>query len=95
MLAKFDFLLWEIEQKMRRFDNGPCIDHTWAIDPIKYYVNTGRAPTEFLVKLISVNERQKTTIAKRLLKAYRNHGDYNTSINTVCDYIGFQREQMC
>lgn len=91
MLNKFDFICWEIEQKMRKFDYAPSIEHNWAIYPLRWYVSTGRAPTDFIIRFNQITERQKTTIAKRLLKAYRESGTHDAGINTVCQYIGFER----
>lgn len=92
MYNKFDFICWEIERKMRQQDGGPNIEHSWALYPVQWYVATGRAPTDFLIMFNNMTERQKSTVARRLLKTYRKgKRTYDDSINTVCDYLGFVR----
>lgn len=39
-----------------------------VIYPLLWYVNTGRASTDFLRHLVSCSKRQITTIANRLIK---------------------------
>lgn len=58
------------------------------ISPLVYYIETGRAPTEFLKIIVNLSERQKSTIANRLIK---NHGNDEAAINSICKYMGFKR----
>jgi hypothetical protein len=58
------------------------------ISPLVYYISTGRASTEFLRILINLTERQKSTIANRLVK---NYGNDKEAIDSICQYIGYER----
>lgn len=58
--------------------------------PLEYYINTGRAPTEFLRLLINLNERQINVVANRLIKY---SGNADRAINEICVYIGFTRNK--
>ena len=58
------------------------------ISPRIYYINTGRASTEFLRILINLTERQKSTIANRLVK---NYGNDKAAIDSICQYVGYGR----
>lgn len=58
------------------------------ISPLIYYINTGRASTEFLRILINLTERQKSTIANRLVK---NYGNDKAAIDSICQYVGYER----
>lgn len=59
-----------------------------ALDPLIWYINTGRAPTDFLKKLITCSPHQIASIAQRLMK---NKYVYDDAINSVCACIGFRR----
>ena len=58
------------------------------IAPLIYYINTGRASTDFLRILVNLTERQKSTIANKLIKNYNNT---ENAINSICKYVGFKR----
>lgn len=58
------------------------------ISPLVYYINTGRASTEFLRMFVNLSERQKNTIANRLVK---NYGNDKLAIDSICKYIGYER----
>lgn len=58
------------------------------ISPLVYYISTGRASTEFLKILINLTERQKGTIANKLVK---NYGNDKAAIDCICQYIGYER----
>lgn len=60
------------------------------ISPLIYYINTGRAPTDFLKLFINTGERQKATIANRLIKY---SGNYEKAIDNICAYLGFIRNK--
>lgn len=81
-----DDMIYSIKSKM-------CRNHTIAesekyISPLVYYISTGRASTEFLRILINLTERQKSTIANRLVK---NYGNDKEAIESICQYIGYER----
>ena len=56
-----------------------------AIAPLAWYIGTDRAPLDFLRALCNTQDRQVTTIAKRLLK--HAGGDYSDVIESIRDYI--------
>lgn len=58
------------------------------ISPLVYYISTGRASTDFLKILINLTERQKRTVANRLVK---NYGNDKAAIDSICQYIGYER----
>lgn len=81
-----DDMLYSIKSKM-------CRNHTIAeseryISPLVYYISTGRASTDFLKILINLTERQKSTIANRLVK---NYGNDKMAIDSICQYVGYER----
>lgn len=82
-----DNTIIDIEKKMWK----KCsINTSFAcIAPLTWYIDTGRATTDFLKILINTDERQKSTIANRLIKA--RCGDYNKIINDICNYLGYER----
>ena len=59
------------------------------ISPLVYYINTGRASTEFLKIFINLTERQKSVIANKLVKYY---GNDKTTIDRICQYIKYDRQ---
>ena len=83
-----DMVLFDIHCKL--FSRlGSTLDADRAIAPLEWYVRTGRAPGAFVRILNGCTCRQKTTIANRLIKFIG--GDYQDAINSVCQYIGFDR----
>lgn len=83
-----DMVLWNIHSKIYS-KLGSTHDADRVIAPLEWYIRTGRAPTAFERALINCTSRQQTTIANRLIKC--NGGDYQDAINSVCQYIGFDR----
>ena len=59
------------------------------MDPLDYYIRTGRASAAFEKLIIGATKRQKSTIARRLEKHYL--GSYDDAINSICQYLGYQR----
>lgn len=83
-----DMVLWNIHSKIYS-KLGSTIETDNAIAPLEWYIRTGRAPYEFERLLIGCTSRQQTTIANRLIKCGGH--DYEEAINSVCQYIGFDR----
>lgn len=65
---------------------GDTREAEMAIDPLKWYVATGRAPLEFETRLTGCSKRQLATIANRLIRQSR--GRYDTIINGISAYLG-------
>lgn len=61
-----------------------------AMEPLVWYISTGRAPLDFEKLIKSSTSRQFTTIANRLIKY--SYGDFQEAINSICQYIGFRRD---
>lgn len=81
-----DNAIYEIKSKMHKKHS---IDESEKfISPLNYYINTGRASTDFLRILVNLTERQKTTVANKLVK---NYGNTENAIDSVCQYVGFTR----
>lgn len=70
--------------KKRLFASYSVDNATRIIEPLCWYITTGRAPTDFLCKLVNANSRQLTTISNRLAK----HGSYDDAIASVRQYLG-------
>lgn len=83
-----DDILWTIQQKVYR-KIGNTMETETVMGPLYWYIETGRAPLEFERRLKACTSRQLTTIANRLIQ-HRN-GDYQCAINSVCQYIKFDR----
>ena len=81
-----DSAIYEIKSKM--YKKHSINESERFISPLIYYINTGRASTEFLKILVNLTERQKSTIANKLVK---NYGNTENAINSICQYIGFAR----
>lgn len=81
-----DNAIYEIKSKM--YKKYSVDESERFISPLIYYVNTGRASTDFLRILVNLTERQKSTIANKLIK---NHGNTENAINSICKYVGFTR----
>lgn len=81
-----DNVIYEIKSKM--YKKHSIDDAERYISPLIYYINTGRAPTEFLRILVNLTERQKSTVANRLVK---NYGNTENAIDSICQYVGFTR----
>jgi len=62
-----------------------CNDANRIIEPLKYYIETGRCSGIFIKTFNNLTKRQITTIAKRLITI--NGMDYEKSINLVISYI--------
>jgi len=85
-LTSIDNTIWDIKSKISK--KHTINESESFISPLVYYINTGRAPTEFLRIFVNLSERQKNTIANRL---ENNAGNTEAAINSVCQYIGFKR----
>lgn len=81
-----DNVIYEIKSKM--YKKYSIDESERFISPLIYYINTGRASTGFLKMLVNLTERQKSTIASKLVK---NYGNTENAINSICQYIGFTR----
>jgi len=85
-LTTIDDAIYSIKSKL-------CKKHTLAeseryMSPLVYYISTGRSSTEFLKILVNLSERQKSTIANKLVK---NYGNDKAAIDSICQYIGYER----
>lgn len=83
-----DDTLWSIRQKIYR-KLGDTRATEVALEPLAWYIGTGRAPLDFERRLKACTERQLSTVAGRLIKY--SGGDFQCAINSVCQYIGFER----
>lgn len=54
--------------------------------PLKWYINSGRATTAFLGKMVS---KKPYMIGRKLHQG----GSYEDAVNRVCSYIGYKRCQ--
>jgi len=61
-----------------------------CISPLHWYINSGRAPTDFLHLLVNAGGRQRESIAGRLA----GHGSYEAAVNSVCQCLGFTRNRV-
>ena len=84
-----DDTIWAIRSKVyHKLGDANATDR--AMEPLFWYIKTGRAPLEFERLFKACTPRQLSTIASRLIK--HSGGDYQNTINSICQYIGFQRE---
>lgn len=74
------YLVWSAIAK-----RTSCNDADRIIEPLKYYIETGRCSGIFIQTFNSLTKRQVTTIAKRLITI--NGMDYEKAINLVVSYI--------
>ena len=81
-----DNAIYDVKSKM--YKKYSVDESERFISPLIYYINTGRASTEFLRILVNLTERQKSTIANKLIK---NYGNTENAINSICKYVGFTR----
>ncbi len=58
-----------------------------CVSPLHWYINSGRAPTDFLRLLVNAGGRQRESIAERLARP----GSYEAAVNSVCQCLGFTR----
>lgn len=80
--TELETLLWSIQREdMMRHG---CSQAERDMAPLLWYINTGRAPTEFLRKL---KQARPCLIARDLHKG----GSYEEAVNRVCKRIGFER----
>lgn len=86
--SSIENVLWNIRDKVYS-RNGSTRDTAEIMEPLNWYIKTDRAPLEFIRLLCSASSRQLTTIANRLIK--HAGGDYDMTINSVCEYIGISR----
>ena len=75
-----DTMLWNIQWEL--MNQIGCDAAERAMSPPNWYINTGRAPTEFLRKLHNV---RPVLVARDLAKG----GSYDAAIKRVCKRIGF------
>lgn len=85
--TSIDNAIWDIKGKLWR--KYPIDESDRYISPLVRYISTGRASTEFLKVFINLTERQKTSVASRLVKHY---GNDDKAIDSVCQCIGYERE---
>ena len=82
--CNIDNAVHDIKSKMYKKHSVDDVER--YIAPLIYYINTGRASTDFLRILVNLTERQKSTIANKLIK---NYGNTENAINSICKYVGF------
>lgn len=78
-----DNKIYDIQQRVYHYSDLNTAER--AIAPIVWYVYTNRAPSDFLRDLCATNNKQVTTIAKRLLK-YAG-GSYDDAIDSIRSYL--------
>lgn len=79
-----DTCLWHIQRSIM---NRHGIDQSERdIAPLKWYIYTGRAPVEFLGKLI---EAKPFMVGRKLHEG----GSYEDAIRRIKNYIGFDNER--
>lgn len=77
-----DTMLWHIQREM--MSRIGCDAATRAMYPLKWYINTGRASSEFLHKL---HQARPVLVARDLARG----GSDEAVINRICKRIGFDR----
>lgn len=85
-LTTIDDTIYSIKSKLCK--KCTIADSERYMTPLLYYISTGRASTEFLKALVNLTERQKSTIANKLVK---NYGNDKAAIDSICQYIGYER----
>ncbi len=76
-----------LDQIMRElYRLGSARDAERDIMPLTWYINTGRASSDFLRRLLAA---KPFMVARRLHKG----GTYEETINRVCHLIGHERNQ--
>ena len=85
-LSAIDDTIYYIKSKLCK--KYTIADSERYMSPLVYYISTGRASTDFLRILINLTERQKSTIANKLVK---NYGNDQAAIDSICQYIGYER----
>lgn len=83
------FSSWQIDDaifsiKMKIWKKTSSKESESLIAPLEWWINTGRASTPFLKALVFTTERQKLTIANKLVQG----GSYEEAIKRVRDYLG-------
>lgn len=81
--TSIDTCLWHIQREIMQRNGCDFADR--AMSPLRYYINTGRASTAFLRKLINA---RPVLVARDLSKG----GSDIEIINRVCKRIGYNRE---
>ena len=78
-----DEYLWDVQKSM--WKTLTMNETSVAIDPLKYYVKTGRASTAFLRKLIQV---KPYVMARYLIKIRNNSVDH--AIELIKQKVGYE-----
>lgn len=81
-----DNTIYSIKSKLSK--KYTIADSERYMSPLVYYISTGRASTGFLKILVNLSERQKSTIANKLVK---NYGNDKAAIDSICKYIKYER----
>ena len=81
--TSIETMLWHIEREL--MERHVCDAAARYMIPLKWYVNTGRAPTSFLRALMN---GRPVLIARDLAKG----GSDEEVIDRICKRIGFKRE---
>lgn len=83
--TQIDTMLWHIQREdMMRHG---CTEAERDMQPLAWYINTGRASTEFLRRLMNTSP---CMIARDLHKG----GSYEEVINRICHRIKYQRDTL-
>lgn len=85
-LSAIDDTIYSIKSKLCK--KYTIADSDRYMSSLVYYISTGRASTEFLKILVNLTERQKSTVANKLVK---NYGNDKAAIDSICQYIGYER----
>lgn len=83
--TQIDTMLWSIQREdMQRHG---CTQAERDMQPLVWYINTGRASTEFLRLLMNT---RPVLVARDLHKG----GSYEEVINRICHRIKYQRDML-
>jgi hypothetical protein len=81
--TQIETMLWHIKREIMMRHGCDAADR--YMDPLNWYINTGRASLDFLRALLSA---RPVLVARDLAK----EGSYNEAINRVCKRIKYNRE---
>ena len=76
-----DACIWDIESKLASVYG--CMEAERMIQPLVWYINTGRASTDFLRLLINAKPQTKAAIYRRLAKLE----SFDGTITAICNVL--------
>ncbi len=85
MNSTTEYKLWEVQHRISRKSDLRTAER--AVDPLVWYISTGRVPASVELAFNRATSRQLSTIANRLAKAEEAGKTIEESVSSIRPYL--------